>query len=90
MSDSESDAESFDASIWEELELQMNQILQCNEEALSSLHRVHDILESTIMIRYQDREQELEAVIDEIDASSANVTAFWSSLRQRLEEGQLV
>ena len=90
MSDSESDAESFDASIWEELELQMNQILQCNEEALSSLHRVHDILESTIMIQYQDREQELEAVIDEIDASSANVTAFWSSLLQRLEEGQLV
>jgi len=90
MSDSDSDAESWDASIWEELELQMNQILQSNEEALSSLHRVHDILESTITITHQGREQELEAAIDDIYESSDDITTFWSTLLQRLEEGQLV
>jgi hypothetical protein len=34
--------------------------------------------------------QELEAAIDDIYESSDDITTFWSTLLQRLEEGQLV
>jgi hypothetical protein len=80
MSDTESEE-----SIWEEVEIQMNTVLQCNEEALSSLHRIQNSLSSIIYFIEQGRTRTFDEVLEELAGSSP----FLPRLLDQLHQGEL-
>jgi DNA repair ATPase RecN len=84
MSEDESVDESVNESVeeweeWNELETQFHTILQCNEDALSSLQHIQSDL-SSIQIMHNGTPCELEEIINQLHQQSMDAPSFWSQL----------
>jgi hypothetical protein len=74
---------------WGELEIQIQQLVQSHEEAVTSLERIQEALSTEIQITYNEDTRDFEVVLDELHEATHEGT-FWKPLLEMLEKSELL
>ena len=96
----ESDTESVwdtECKEWGELEIQIQQMIQGQEEAIASLERIQEALSSEIYLIQDGVSRSFEEVLDELSvaeqsaaAQVAQVAPFWLQVQKVIENADLI
>ena len=77
---------------WAELEIQIQQMIQTHEEAITSLERIQEALSTEIQMKQDGVSRSLEEVLDELSEQSvtAQVVPFWLQVQKVIENADLI
>ena len=87
----ESDSE-IEYEEWGELEIQIQQMIQGQEEAIASLERIQEALSSEIYLIQDGVSRSFEEVLDELteQSAAAQVAPFWLQVQKVIENADLI
>ena len=77
---------------WAELEIQIQQMIQTHEVAITSLERIQEALSTEIQMKQDGVSRSLEEVLDELSEQSATaqVVPFWLQVQKVIENADLI
>ena len=80
---------------WAELEIQIQQMIQTHEVAITSLERIQEALSTEIQMKQDGVSRSLEEVLDELSEQSvtaqvAQVVPFWLQVQKVIENADLI
>ena len=90
----ESDSE-IEYEEWEELEIQIQQMIHGHEEIIASLERIQEALSTEIQMKQDGVSRDFEVVLDELSEQSeqsatAQVVPFWLQVQKVIENADLI
>jgi hypothetical protein len=99
VSDTESDTEwdtewdtecNTECEEWGELEMQIQQMIQSQEEAIASLERIQEALSTEIHITQNGVSRSFEVVLDELAELAEQSEPFWLQVQKMIENADLI